>query len=249
MGELFDPDSVFEEDYLHFASASLDDARSDEDVDVIEALAPMPAGARVLDAACGTGRLSIRLAKRGRRVTGIDRSARFLATAASQAATGGVDLHLAQGDLRHLPVLGPFELVVCWFTSFGYFDDDDNLGVLSEFRRVLAPGGTLLIETLSHDGFVRTFTEDPEAVVLDVEGDLLVDRNRFDVRHGRLECRRTLLRGGRRREAAFAIRLLTVPEWHRWLDAAGFEDVSVTNRSGESVGLSDWRLVVRARAA
>jgi ubiquinone/menaquinone biosynthesis C-methylase UbiE len=42
--------------------------------------------------------------------------------------------------------------VICWFTSFGYFDDDDNRNVLSEFARVLGPGGRLLIETIHHDG-------------------------------------------------------------------------------------------------
>ena len=44
------------------------------------------------------------------------------------------------GDLRRLGVDGPFDDVVCWFTSFGYFDDADNRAVLAEFARVLKPG-------------------------------------------------------------------------------------------------------------
>ena len=39
-----------------------------------------------------------------------------------------------------------FDRVVSWFTSFGYFDDQDNRRVLQEAHRVLRPDGRLLIE-------------------------------------------------------------------------------------------------------
>lgn len=68
------------------------------------------------------------------------------------------------GDLRELPVDGPFDAALRWFTSFGYFDDDDNRKVLSEYRRVLRPGGRLLIETQHRDEFVRRFTPTPSAM-------------------------------------------------------------------------------------
>lgn len=42
--------------------------------------------------------------------------------------------------------------------------DEDNQRVLREFRRVLVSGGQLLIETLHHDGFLRSVTIAPPAV-------------------------------------------------------------------------------------
>jgi len=244
----FDVDAAFGEDYLHFYRHVLGEERAESDTDAAVALGGLQRGARVLDAPCGTGRMAVRFAERGMSVTGIDRSEEFLALAAASARDRGVVVDLRRGDLRALPVEGPFDAVVCWFTSFGYFDDDDNLGVLREFRRVLAPGGVLLVDTLSHDGYVRSFTESPEAIVVDVDGDLLVDRNHFDVEAGCIVCHRVTVRGGRRREARFFIRLPTIPEWRTWLAAAGFSSVRVTDPLGEPVDLDAGRLVVRAVA-
>jgi SAM-dependent methyltransferase len=248
MAELV-PEDVFGEDYLHFYGGLLGDERSDADTDVAVARAALRPGDRVLDAPCGHGRLAVRLAARGLRVTGVDRAEHLLALARADAGARGVELALVAGDLRRLPVDGPFDAVVCWFTSFGYFDDASNLAVLREFRRVLRPGGTLLVETLSHDGFVRSFTEAPEAIVVETAGgDLLVDRNEFDVEHGRVVCHRVTVRDGVRRDTRFAIRLLTVPEWRRALAEAGFAAVAVTDHDGAAADLETFRLVVSASA-
>jgi SAM-dependent methyltransferase len=71
------------------------------------------------------------------------------------AAAAGVSVEYKLGDLRELPFDGPFDAVLCWFTSFGYFDDE-NYRVLRELRRVLRPGGRLLIETMHRDVFIRS---------------------------------------------------------------------------------------------
>jgi ubiquinone/menaquinone biosynthesis C-methylase UbiE len=248
MSHPFDADELFGEDYLHFYGEVLGDDRSDEDTDAAIGFAHLSPGMHVLDAPCGHGRMAVRMAERGLQVTGIDRAAHFLDHAREEAARRGVEVDLREGDLRALPVEGPFDAVVCWFTSFGYFDDDDNLAVLREFRRVLRPGGHLVVETLSHDGYVRTFTESPEAIVVEVGGDLLVDRNEFDATTGSIVCRRVTIRDGQRREARFAIRLPTVPEWYRFMADAGFASVEVTDREGAPVELSTWRVVVTAVA-
>jgi SAM-dependent methyltransferase len=248
MGELFDLDEVFGEDYLSFAAELLDDERSDDDVEIALALGGIRPGSSVLDAPCGPGRLTLRLAQRGVSVVGVDRSAQYLELARLGARAGGVEATFVEGDVRALPVDGPFDAAICWFTSFGYFDDEDNLAMLREFRRVLAPGGFLLVETLSHDGYVRCFTESPEAIVVEADGGLMVDRSTFDVVTGRVRCHRVTTRDGVVRAADFSIRLLTVPEWHDALGRAGFGEVEVTDRNGAPPDLSTWRIVVRAMA-
>jgi SAM-dependent methyltransferase len=248
MAHRFDADELFGEDYLHFYAEVLGDERSDADTDAAVTLAGLDAGARILDAPCGHGRMAVRMAERGYRVTGVDRSSRFLEVARRDAATRGVGVELVEGDLRALPVDGPFDAVVCWFTSFGYFDDEGNLGVLREFRRVLRPGGVLLVETLSHDAYVRTFTQAPDAIVVDAGDDLMVDRNDFDVDTGCIVGHRVTIRGAERREARFTIRLPTLPEWRRLLFDTGFASVGFSDRSGADVDLETWRIVVRAVA-
>src|SRR6185503_10451218 len=107
----------------------------------IAATLGLEAPARILDAPCGHGRIANLLAGDGFSVTGVDATTLFLERARHDALNLGVDVDYRLGDLRDLPVPGPFDAVVCWFTSFGYFDDHDNQKTLAEFAGVLRPGG------------------------------------------------------------------------------------------------------------
>ncbi len=69
----FETAEVFDEDYLHFYRNELDE-RADAETDLIRHRVDAAPGTRVLDLACGHGRIARRLAERGRRVTGLDES-------------------------------------------------------------------------------------------------------------------------------------------------------------------------------
>lgn len=104
-------------------------------------------GARVLDLACGAGRHLARLVAAGYDALGIDLSAPLLA----QAAARGLRGRLVRADMRALPFGDArFGAVVNFFTSFGYFTTpEQDLRVVREIRRVLAPGGRFLIDYLN----------------------------------------------------------------------------------------------------
>lgn len=74
-------------------------------------------GSSILDAPCGHGRIANLLAVDGFRVTGVDVTELFLGKAQAARDELGVDVDYRQGDLRDRPVAGPFDAVVCWFTS------------------------------------------------------------------------------------------------------------------------------------
>ena len=101
-----------------------------------------------------------------------------------------------EGDIRALPVDGPFDAVVCWLNSFGYYDDADCHRVLREFHRVLAEGGKVAIDTMHHDGGVRHFTPAPDAVVVQRGDDTMVEVSTFDSVSGRMLIQRTVHRAG-----------------------------------------------------
>lgn len=75
------PSELFDDDYLYFYGDVLGPQRSDADAALISELLSLRTGMRVLDAPCGEGRISGRLAGRGCEVVGIDASERFLAIA------------------------------------------------------------------------------------------------------------------------------------------------------------------------
>jgi ubiquinone/menaquinone biosynthesis C-methylase UbiE len=244
----FDFEATFGEDYLYFYAESTDDGHSDDDAAEILGRLELPPGSRVLDAPCGNGRISRRLAAAGLDVTGVDSSARFIAMARAEPVAPGGRVAYVEGDLRRLPVPGPFDAVICWFTSFGYHADDECRQVLGEFHRVLRPGGTLVIETMHHDGVVRHFTAAPDATVLRRGDDAQVDLSRFDPLTGRIETDRTVYRDGAVRRSSHFIRLPTPPEWMQWMEAAGFRDARFSAGGGGPLELDSWVMVVEATA-
>ena len=116
----------------------------------VERLA-LPAGARVLDIACGTGNLAIPLARRGCVVTGVDIAANLLVQARERAAAENLTIAFDEGDAEQLPYpAASFDAVV---TMFGAMFAPRPELVAAEFARVLAPGGKLAMANWNPDGF------------------------------------------------------------------------------------------------
>ena len=243
----FDFDETFGDDYEHFYRARLTDELNDHDVGVIVERLALTGSEWVLDAPCGHGRIANRLAARGGAVVGVDVTERFLELARDDSAARGVDVDYRKGDLRALPVDdGSFDVAISWYTSFGYFEDDDNRAVLREYARVLRPGGRLLVEVLARDNIIRRYTAAPEAVVTHLGDDISMDSSTFDPMTGRIGTDRTIVRDGRVRRSHHSVRLLTIQEWQAWLADAGFDDVRTTDHRGEPVTIDTPRLVVVA---
>jgi SAM-dependent methyltransferase len=240
----FDFDATFGEDYLYFYADFLTDEHNDADVDAIVSILGLDGGERILDAPCGHGRISNRLADRGMSVVGVDATELFLA----RARESGSSVEYVHGDIRALPVDGPFDVALSWFTSFGYFDDEENRQVLSEYRRVLRPGGRLLIELHNHDEFVRRFTPAPFSNTTRIGNDLMVDTSEFDCMTGRVETERMTIRDGQLRESHHSVRFPTIPELRDWLSGAGFSAARFTARDGKAPSIHRPRLLVIATA-
>ncbi len=134
----------FGQDYLDlYAHRDAEDAERSVAF-VAERLGPEPPRA-VLDLACGAGRHTAALRRRGLRALGVDLSLTLL--------TQRPDLPRVRGDMRCLPFVdGSFDWVLNFFTSFGYFESErENFRVLEEIVRLLTPGGRFVIDFLNRD--------------------------------------------------------------------------------------------------
>jgi SAM-dependent methyltransferase len=103
---------------------------------------------RVLDLACGIGRHSRELRRRGFEVVGIDISAELLEIAERDAEAESLDISFVQADLRELDLEDEFDLVLSLNDgAVGYFEtDEENYRTFEVVSRALRSGGGHLMQ-------------------------------------------------------------------------------------------------------
>jgi len=235
---------VFDDDYLYFYEPLLSAEHSEAEVELIWRLLDLRPGLRVLDLACGHGRIANRLAARGCRVTGLDITPLFLERARYDAAELGVEVDYVHGDMRELPWTQDFDRVVNWFTAFGYFDDAGNRRVLGQIAQVLKPGGIVALDLMNRDWLVRNFQ--PDRLAAERGADLIIDRSRLDSLTSIVSTERIVLRGGDVRRFQFFVRLFTFTELREWLLAAGLTGIAGHGDGGGPLSVDSRRLIVTA---
>ncbi len=122
--------------------------------------ARLKAGEAVLDVGCGTGDLTLRAARRvgaeGRAV-GIDASPNMVKIARRKAAKKGRDVDFRVAPIEDLPFAdGEFDAALSSF-MIHHLPDDLKLRGLAEVRRVLKPGGRLVVVDLKPGGGIVGF--------------------------------------------------------------------------------------------
>jgi ubiquinone/menaquinone biosynthesis C-methylase UbiE len=109
------------------------------------------AGGAVLELACGTGIITIDLARAGFEITGLDLSPEMLDVAREKVARESAEvqarIRLVQADMKQFNVDRQFAAVFIPCNSFGYLTDlADRKSCLRRIRDHLEPGGLLVIE-------------------------------------------------------------------------------------------------------
>ncbi len=135
-------------------------AEAPREAEQVLALLGLPRGVAVLDLCCGPGRHSLELARRGFRVTGVDRTAEYLEEATRRAEEEGLSVEFVRDDMRLFCRPEAFEGAINLSTSFGYFESpDDDRRVLRNLYRSLKDAGILVIEMMGKETVARDFRE------------------------------------------------------------------------------------------
>ncbi len=143
-------------------------------------------GPRVLELACGTGRLTVPLAAGGLTLTGLDLSAAMLARAQSKAAAAGVLVRFVQADMRAFDLGETFDLVFVPVNSLCHLLTRPDLeAFLRCVRAHLAPAGRFVIDVFNPS--LTILSRDPSRWYTigeypdDQDGHLrLTEQNRYD---------------------------------------------------------------------
>jgi SAM-dependent methyltransferase len=218
-------DEFFSDFYLR--AYAEDERQGDAEAQALAAvrLGGCPDGGDVLDVPCGFGRHAVPLARAGYRVAGVDRSEALLAEARRRAGDERPRPEFVLADYRDLPHKDEsFDAAVNLFTSLGYLGDEEDVRVLAEIRRVLRPGGRLVIETTHRDLLVR---DDRDQVWQALgAGRLLLEQHAFDAAAGVVQTTQTIIEGsGARESRTYSVRVYAATELVAMLGRAGFAQV------------------------
>ncbi|MBI4913076.1 MAG: methyltransferase domain-containing protein [Acidobacteria bacterium] len=245
MAEWFEDETFWQEafDFI-FSEARIQAA--DPEVEALLALTGVEPGASVLDLCCGQGRHSTALARRGLRVTGVDRSAFLLGKARERDPSGRVEW--VQEDMRRFIRAGAFDLAINLFTSFGYFQDPaENLTVLQNLRASLKPGGTLLLDLLGKEIVARNPSQTWSLPL--GGGDLFVGQLQVIPGWERVRTEWLFVRGDAVRRFSFEHFVYSGRELRLLLEAAGFRQVTLYgNLAGDPYDGAATRLLALGRA-
>lgn len=121
------------------------------------------APADLLEIGCGTGRLTLALARCGFSVTAIDRSVPMLEQLQNKLLPeDNIDARVM--DARNIRLCGPFDTILFAYSGFQYLLHDSDINLFCDaVQRVLAPSGTLILDIFLHHkcsettGFIQDF--------------------------------------------------------------------------------------------
>ncbi|HST26567.1 MAG TPA: class I SAM-dependent methyltransferase [Gaiellaceae bacterium] len=241
-----DWDRLFDELYLRTYASIADPETARKQAEGLVRLAGLEPGAVVLDCPCGYGRHSLELARLGLHVTGADRSEVLLGEAKRRAGDAEWP-EWVQADYRELPFAdASFDCVANLFSSLGYWGDDGDRQAIREFRRVLRPGGALVIETMHRDRLMHIYT--PSSWEELPDGSLLIERRTIDHERGLSVTKHELVeRDGTRIAAPYEVRVYTATELIGFARDAGFEAIRCFGDFDETPLSRETRLVLIAR--
>jgi SAM-dependent methyltransferase len=203
-------------------------------------------GHTALDLACGPGRHSTALAKRGLQVTAVDLSPFLLEKARERAGAEKVEVEWVREDMRYFARPDAFDLVINMFTAFGYFDDKgDDLKVLRNIYSSLKKGGSFVIDVIGKEWLAKRFLPTISEELGD--GRVLVQRHEIFDDWTRIRNRWTVLEDDRAATFRFHHTVYSGQELKDRLHQAGFGQVRLFgDLDGNEYGPDARRLIAAA---
>ncbi|MBL0328654.1 MAG: methyltransferase domain-containing protein [Bacteroidetes bacterium] len=150
-------ESWFDSPYYHVLYKNRDFSEAELFIDKLIQLIEPAKASRVLDLACGKGRHSIYLNKKGFDVTGIDLSEKSIACAKTAE---NETLHFYMHDMRKLFRTNYFDVVLNLFTSFGYFEQErDDLATINAVYKSLKPNGIVVLDFMNSKKVIQNLSD------------------------------------------------------------------------------------------
>ncbi len=184
---------------------------------------------KILDLGCGEGRHVSILGKKGFDITGLDLSEDLLKSGRMK----NPELKLLHGDMRNIP--GKFKVILSLFTSFGYFDDDnENINVIKGVYDSLENGGHFWLDFLNSK-YVTANVVKESFFKIGKECDVIEKR---EIVNNRVIKNITIIKNGNKKRYMESVRLFSKEELSDIFTQEGFK---IKNIFGDYLG-EDWTI-------
>ncbi|WP_110111408.1 class I SAM-dependent methyltransferase [Bacillus sp. CGMCC 1.16541] len=187
---------------------------------------------KVLDLACGTGEVAVRLAKEGLDVVGVDLSDDMLMVAKEKAAAEHVSLSLYQQNMSELDLGMQFDCVVIFCDSLNYLQSADEVKqTIHKVYEHLKPGGMLLFDVHSVYKMTTIFGDNTFS---HIDEDVSYIWNCFSAEDYVVEHELTFfvydeeIEAYQRFDELHKQQTFTIDTYTKWLQEAGFRDMKIT---------------------
>ncbi|MCA0151654.1 class I SAM-dependent methyltransferase [Winogradskyella vincentii] len=108
---------------------------------------PKTKDALILELCCGTGRLTLPIAKEGYNITGVDFTASMLDQAKVKASNEGLVIKFIEADMRYLDLQDKFDLIFIPFNSIHHlYKNEDVLNAFNAVKKHLKPKGLFILD-------------------------------------------------------------------------------------------------------
>ena len=179
----------------------------------------------VLDMACGAGRHAISFALKGFDVTAVDLSENLLNTARSNAEKEKekVKVNFVLSDIRNFQSEKKFDLVLNLFTSFGYFEiDEENAKVIQKAYEVMNNGGWFVLDYLNKNFILNNLIP---ITVENVSGRTITQIR--EIKNNRIEKNIRIKNNGKENNYLESVRLYSKSEIINMLEKTGFKVIKI----------------------
>jgi cyclopropane fatty-acyl-phospholipid synthase-like methyltransferase len=114
----------------------------------------------ILDAGCGTGALTLPLARKGYNMIGIDISDEMLSAARRKSEIAGLDILFSRQDIRDFELYGTVDSIICVCDAVNYLAGDGDLyRFFNLSRNYLNPGGLFVFDVSTEYKYKEVLAE------------------------------------------------------------------------------------------
>jgi len=192
-------------------------------------------GKKFLDCPCGIGRISLPMANKGIKVTGVDITQSYLDELSKKAKRSGLRVEVVQADMRRINFDAKFDACGNLWTSFGYFEkESDNIQVLKKMYRALKPSGKFMLHVINRDWIMANYQPRGWQQIGNVKS---LEERYFDYRTSINYGTWHFIKDGKEKSFETSIRMYSFHELVSILTSIGFTNIEVYGSTkDESIG-------------